>query len=450
MPSKKQYLRVAAARAHAQALKTRQEPSSMLPIDAEPGSPRTQAQSPIVVDSDSESETAYQGGVNHYGMTSNDETDSQDGLYDGFETVSEFSEEDVVVMAGRKTPYEQIQTSKTAKDWKKAEGVRGLGYNGHSKRNIRYQAQKAQERQVLREQIKTSTDPTVVFMHKYFVAKPASPNTPGISSTNKSSVVEQYTPAELVYFSDDDTGNYEANDKDEGELESDSTESNVIESIPVVESIPSRSRLPIAPPPKRRCLEVPVCEQRQRKQAEKRKDLEKALGDLEKHIKSKKTNFEGGPKGLQSYCALAMQSFLRMVIKNGQLSVDASLKAAESHGFAVKWGGRMLHEWTNEWIKNRTLSQSHRGHHAKIDSVLDDPIICAEMRASIRSNKWSMSPSKLQEFTAGTLVPHAADKYLHHIVKEEMLCGLKKYMELELFPCIQMKVKKGVSIRTAQ
>ncbi|KAG6899254.1 hypothetical protein C0993_011931 [Termitomyces sp. T159_Od127] len=206
MPSKKQYLHIAAAQACAQALKTRQEPSLMLPIDAEPGSPRTQAQSPIVVDSDFESETAYQGGVNHYSTTSNDETDLQDGLDDGFKTVSEFSEEDVVVMAGRKSP----------------------------------------------------TDTTVVFMHKYFVAKPASLNTPGISSTNKSSVVEQYTPAELVYFSDDDTGNYEANDKDEGELESDSTESNVIKSIPVVDSTPSQSRLPIAPPPKRHRLEVPV------------------------------------------------------------------------------------------------------------------------------------------------------------------------------------------------
>jgi hypothetical protein len=37
-----------------------------------------------------------------------------------------------------------------------------------------------------------------------------------------------------------------------------------------------------------------------------------------------------------------------------------------------------------------------------------------------------------------------------HIVDKEMPLGLKKYMELELFPRIHMKVGKGISISTAR
>ncbi|KAG6870854.1 hypothetical protein C0992_012265, partial [Termitomyces sp. T32_za158] len=157
MTSRKKYLRIAAARACAQALKAKQEWSSMPVIDTEHNPPHSQATlttPPIVVSSDSESETAYQGGVNYYGTTSEDETDSQEDT--GYETVSEFSEEDVTAMAKRKTPYEEIQVSRTKKEWKKAEAVRSLGYNGQSERNIRYQAQKAREREALREQAKIS------------------------------------------------------------------------------------------------------------------------------------------------------------------------------------------------------------------------------------------------------------------------------------------------------
>jgi hypothetical protein len=61
-----------------------------------------------------------------------------------------------------------------------------------------------------------------------------------------------------------------------------------------------------------------------------------------------------------------------------------------------------------------------------------------------------MNPSKLAEFSKQKMVPDAAEKYLRHIVNIEMPQGLKKYLELELFPRIQLQVRKGVSLSTAR
>lgn len=61
-----------------------------------------------------------------------------------------------------------------------------------------------------------------------------------------------------------------------------------------------------------------------------------------------------------------------------------------------------------------------------------------------------MNPQKLTEFSEKTMVLKEAEKYLHQIIDKEILCGLKKYMEVELFPHIQLKVGKGVSVSTAQ
>ncbi|KAJ7704622.1 hypothetical protein B0H16DRAFT_1346781, partial [Mycena metata] len=151
--------------------------------------------------------------------------------------------------------------------------------------------------------------------------------------------------------------------------------------------------------------------------------------------------FAAGRNGLQEYRARAIQSYLGMVVKNGRLTVEASERAAESQGFAAKWGGRSLRRWTRVWIQERKLPTSQKGRHAKVYSLLDDPAIKAELRTFIRSKKWSLDPSKLVEFTKGTLIPAAADKYLCHIVQDEMPRGLKKYMELELFPRLQLKTR---------
>ncbi len=183
---------------------------------------------------------------------------------------------------------------------------------------------------------------------------------------------------------------------------------------------------------------------------ERKKVLGQALSAIQCLLRSKKTQLEGGENGLQAYRARAIQSYLTMVVKRGRLSVDASERAAESQGFAAKWGGRNLRLWTRAWIRERCLPQSKKGRHGKVYTLLDDPAVRTELRAYIRSNKWAMNPAKLKEFSQGKLIPSAADQYLRHIVHEEMPQGLKKYLEIELFPRIQLKVKKGISLSTAR
>lgn len=67
----------------------------------------------------------------------------------------------------------------------------------------------------------------------------------------------------------------------------------------------------------------------------------------------------------------------------------------------------------------------------------------------MQSNKWAMNPEKLQEFTNQTMLPAEAAKYCQNICDKEMPEGLKKYLKLELFPRIHMKVGKGISLSTA-
>jgi hypothetical protein len=175
------------------------------------------------------------------------------------------------------------------------------------------------------------------------------------------------------------------------------------------------------------------------------KDVLKALGML---LKSKKTKFVGGMQGLQACCTRAMESHLRLVVKGWQF-ILALEQAAETHGFAAKWGGRQLCSWTRHWMKTRELPKLLQGHHAKVYSLLSDPTIAAELRAYICSNKWAMNPDKLAQFSQNKLIPSAADEDLHHIVREEMPHGLKQYMEVELFPCVHLKVGCGISLTTA-
>jgi hypothetical protein len=139
-----------------------------------------------------------------------------------------------------------------------------------------------------------------------------------------------------------------------------------------------------------------------------------------------------------------------MVVNNGCKGINASEISAESHGFARKWGGRLVRWWVRDWIKHRKLPASARGCHVKVYTLLSDPVICAELRVYVRSNKWSMNPKKLAEFTKNEMIPSEADKYLRHVVNKEMPRGLKQYLEVELFPRIQLKVGKGISISTAR
>ena len=77
--------------------------------------------------------------------------------------------------------------------------------------------------------------------------------------------------------------------------------------------------------------------------------------------------------------------------------------------------------------------------------ITHDPTIAAELWAYVCSNKWAMNPEKLRQFSKIELLTNAATKYLHHLVCEEMPVGLKKYMEVGLFPCIHLWVGHFIS-----
>lgn len=205
-----------------------------------------------------------------------------------------------------------------------------------------------------------------------------------------------------------------------------------------------------APPqPKQQKLDVPAQEACKRAYDEWRQRVEKGLQDVEKLIASKHAVFDAGQNGLQAYCAQAIQSCLHMVVKNSRGLIEASEHAAESQGFAPSWGGHMVRQWVARWSKSRELPTSQRGCHQKVFSLLDDPDVCTELCSYLRTNKWSMNPQKLTDFTKNKLLPDESKKYLHHVVSKEMPAGLKKYMELELFPHIQLKVARGISLRMA-
>ena len=61
-----------------------------------------------------------------------------------------------------------------------------------------------------------------------------------------------------------------------------------------------------------------------------------------------------------------------------------------------------------------------------------------------------MDPSKLVEFTKGTLLPNVAKRFAENVLNNKMPKGLKKYMELKLFPQVHMKVGHGISLNSAR
>ena len=136
-------------------------------------------------------------------------------------------------------------------------------------------------------------------------------------------------------------------------------------------------------------------------------------------------------------------------MRNGRVSADAAERAAEANGFAAAWGGRQLRGWTRQWINDRKLPESMRGRHAKVATLLAIPSIATEFRAYLRSNKWSMNPEKLAKFTNNEMITKEADLYLKNVINDEMPNALKRYIKLELFPRIHLKVGCGISLSTA-
>ncbi|KXN92979.1 hypothetical protein AN958_09205 [Leucoagaricus sp. SymC.cos] len=68
-----------------------------------------------------------------------------------------------------------------------------------------------------------------------------------------------------------------------------------------------------------------------------------------------------------------------MVVNNGRSGMDASARAAEAQRFSAKWGSRLVRQWVHHWLKERSLPGSQRGHHIKSFSLLEDPVVQAEL-----------------------------------------------------------------------
>jgi hypothetical protein len=200
---------------------------------------------------------------------------------------------------------------------------------------------------------------------------------------------------------------------------------------------------------KRKMLEVPAQEALRIAHENRMAEFKKGLDNLKKHIKSRKTIFEAGDNGLQAMRARAIQSYLHLIVRKGHKKIKASEMSALTSGFAARTGGRLIRLWAKDWMVHHELPMSDRGWHVKVKSILKDPSICAEMQTYLRSHKWATNPKKFADFTQQKLFPAEAEKYAKHIVDKEMPRGLKKYLEVELFPWIQMKVRKGILISTA-
>ena len=175
-----------------------------------------------------------------------------------------------------------------------------------------------------------------------------------------------------------------------------------------------------------------------------------ALQKIEKLLNAKQSSFKGGHNGLQAHRARAIHGYLHMLTRNDCKRTDASERAAEAQGFAAKWGGRQVRAWTESWIYRGELLVSRRGNHVKTFTFLEEPGIRAELQLFVHSNKWAIDPAKLADFTAQKMVPMVAKAYGTHLMKDKIPRGLKRYLELELFPRVHMKATRGISTRTAQ
>ncbi|KAM6490142.1 hypothetical protein JOM56_014461 [Amanita muscaria] len=344
------------------------------------------------------------------------------------------------------TPYATISRSISEQDWKKAESNRSLGYNRHSERTRQRQNQKARIKE--EKDCETQRTKGAELMRNYFkpaAAKPkettaATKGSPGNKKYTRTLSVQVFTG----YISD------MSDDEDIGPAATAATAGDDIDGDDELEDRSAQWGNSKAPPLKRRKLDVSVLTARRLACEQRREEMERGLVDVDKLIKSKQDVFRAGSAGLQSYRARTIQSCLHMVLKNQRKLMDASERAAEGQGFAPKWGGRLVRSWVHRWIRNRELPTSMKGNHAKSFSFLDDPAIRAELRSFVRSNKWSMDPKKLAEFSKDNIVTSAAKEYLQGVIRDEIPRALKQYMDVELFPRIHLKVGKGVLIRTAR
>ncbi|EPT01617.1 hypothetical protein FOMPIDRAFT_41382 [Fomitopsis schrenkii] len=361
----------------------------------------------------------------------------------------------------RDNSYTEMLRPLTGSDWKGIEKNRRLGYNGQSERTKR--------RKNLNARNKAGTDAVLrgssplhsagAAMMRAFVS------TPAVSGRDLGGGGDASIPSAQGHSADvlDIFTGYLSDLSDDSDSGSDSESSSDLDSgseqhnssgprpqySPISESTPSFP-IQVPPPLKRQRHDVPARKSRTNQREHVRKIREDALKAVQRALKSRRElAFQAGMNGLQAYRARAIQACLAMVVNKGYSLVPASEIAAEGNGFARKWGGRLVRVWVREWISNRSLPASARGAHVKSFSLLSDPSILAEMRSYVRSDRWAMNPQKLADFSSRKMVPDVAKQYLQNIVMTEIPQGLKKYLELELFPRIHLKPANGISLRTA-
>ena len=163
----------------------------------------------------------------------------------------------------------------------------------------------------------------------------------------------------MGYLSDQSVGEWDDEEEEDNESHSFDSPANVDETSMTPASLPSTSfpiRLP--PPLKRRKLDVPACAAHRIAQEMRQGKFKKALTEIKKLIASKREVFQSRRNGLQAYHGRVIQSCLQMVVNNKRGLIDASQRAAESQGFAEKWGARLVRRWVHGWVKERKLPVS--------------------------------------------------------------------------------------------
>ncbi|KAJ7289852.1 hypothetical protein C8J57DRAFT_1494266 [Mycena rebaudengoi] len=403
----------------------------------------------------------------------------------GAELLASFASAAATYEATTGTGYEEITEPKSKKTWTAAEKKLRGKYTGSSDRKERRDNKSLRDKEAHDAVSRVSSSATMftnIFkvLPRTLITPPEAPSPipsplviPGpaevtsLASALPAPAAQQSTAASTaaVILADDIFTGYisdilladASSDPELGEGYNSNKNSNAETSLSVApgpQQSTSTHRVRSPPALKRQKFDVPQVERRKieshKAAAACANILASALADIDKLIASRKEVFHAGNASLQSYRARSIQSHLHMVVNNKRPWKLASETAAEAQGFARNWGSRMVRKWTRAWISDRVLPQSQIGKHGKSFSFYDDPTIRAELRSYVRSEKWAMDPAKLVEFSQKKMVPAAADNYLRHITDQEMPTGLKKYMELVLFPRISFKVGRGVSLQTAR
>ncbi|TBU36249.1 hypothetical protein BD309DRAFT_995672 [Dichomitus squalens] len=117
----------------------------------------------------------------------------------------------------------------------------------------------------------------------------------------------------------------------------------------------------------------------------------------------------------------------------------ASELAAWANLFSEKWGARLIREWTQAWVRTRTLPESERGRHIKVVSLLSDSTVPMAVHTYLRSKKWSQNPVKLQKMLNNKLSSVKVHEYHHVLESEEMPNGLKKFIASKILPRYHLK-----------